>query len=88
MSGMFSSLRKNLGGFLRASLNPTRILTDREDRQAVLDPLDLTKAPEVPKPEPVIPLPDEEMLKRTRRRSSLRRARSGRDSTIMTETLG
>lgn len=38
------------------------------------------------KAKPVIPLPDEEELARQRRRQALRR--SGRDSTVLTDTFG
>jgi len=96
MAGMAASLKPNAKGFLRGSLNPARLITDKDDRRATLDPLDLAKEPEPiappPPPEPVkaMPLPDDEAVKKARRSSGVRRrARSGRSSTILSDdTLG
>lgn len=44
--------------------------------------------PKTPDPEPVIPLPDEELIEQERRRKDLRRMQSGRQSTILSDGLG
>lgn len=44
--------------------------------------------PGKPDPEPVVPMPDEELIEQQRRMKDRRRLQSGRQSTILSDGLG